>query len=64
MATRQSEQEARIHATKARERTQDPDGVTLTTRARGVYNLVSVGGVLLFKDRLTVQTARIEIAAE
>jgi hypothetical protein len=36
----------------------------LTARARGVYNLVSVGGAFLFPHRRTVQTARIEIAAE
>jgi hypothetical protein len=64
MATRQSDQAARSHIIKTWERTQDQGAVTLTTRARGVYNLISVGGAFLFQHRCTVQTARIEIAAE
>ena len=38
--------------------------LALTTRARGVYNLVLVGGASLVRHPYTAQTARIEIAAD
>jgi hypothetical protein len=38
--------------------------LALTTRARGVYNLVLLGGAILIWYPFTAQTARLETAAE